>query len=110
MIFDKQFGFRANYSTSNALLSITERIKYQVDSGKFVCGIFVDLEKAFDTVNHNTLCEKLNFYGLRDNVNKLIKSYLTNRKQFASINGFNSDLRDIVCGVPKVPLWDHYCF
>ena len=77
LIFEKQFGFRSNYSTNHALLSITESIKYQVDSGKYVCEVFVDLEKAFDTVNHRILCEKLNYYGLCGNVNKLIHSYLS---------------------------------
>ena len=101
LLFEKQFGFRNNFSTNHALISITERIKYLVDSGKYVCGVFVDLEKAFDTVNHGILCEKLKFYGLRGNVNKLILLYLSNRKQFVSINGFNSDLRDFVCGVPQ---------
>ena len=68
-IYDKQFGFRSNYSTNHALLSITERIKALVDTRNYVCGVFVDLEKAFDTVNHKILCEKLNFYGIRGNVN-----------------------------------------
>ena len=81
LICNKQFGFRSNYSTNRALLSITERIKELVDSGYYVCGIFVDLEKAFDTVNHKILCEKLNYDGLRGNVNKLIQ-YLSNRKQY----------------------------
>ena len=101
LIFEKQFGFRSNYSTNHALLGITERIKELVDSGNYVCGVFVDLEKAFDTVNHRILCEKLNYYGLRGNVNNLIQSYLTNRKQFVSVNGFNSSIRDISCGVPQ---------
>ena len=101
LIFNKQFGFRSNYSTNHALLSITERIKKLIDSGSYVCGVFVDLEKAFDTVNHNILCEKLNYYGLRGNVNRLIQSYLANRKQYVSINGFESNLRVILCGVPQ---------
>ena len=100
-IYEKQFGFRSNYSTNHALLSITEHIKDLIDSGQYVCGIFVDLEKAFDTVNHQILCEKLNYYGLRGNVNRLIQSYLSNRKQFVSINGFDSDLRNLSCGVPQ---------
>ena len=56
LIYDKQFGFRNNYSTNHALLSITERIRALVDSGHYVCGVFVDLEKAFDTVNHKIFC------------------------------------------------------
>ena len=51
----KQFGFRSNYSTNHAILSITEHIKAFVDTSHYVCGIFVDLEKAFDTVNHKIL-------------------------------------------------------
>ena len=56
------------------LLSITEHIWELIDSGSYVCGVLVDLEKAFDTVNHNILCDKLNYYGLRGNVNRLIQS------------------------------------
>ena len=89
LIFEKQFGFRSKYSTNHALLSITERIKELVDVGNYVCGIFIDLEKEFDTVNHRILGEKLNYYGLRGIVNKLFQSYLLYRKQFVSINGFN---------------------
>ena len=62
LLYNKQFGFRNNHSTNHALVSITERIKSLVDSGYYVCGIFVDLEKAFDTVNHDILCNKLNHY------------------------------------------------
>ena len=57
-------------------------------------GVFIDLEKAFDTVNHKYLCEKLNYYGLRGNVNKC-ESYLKDRKQFVPINGFDSDMKPI---------------
>ena len=101
LIYKKQFGFRSNHSTSHALISITENIKSQIDSGLYVCGIFVDLEKAFDTVNHNILCEKLNHYGLRGNVNKLFQSYLSNRSQYVSIKGYDSETRNISCGVPQ---------
>ena len=101
LIFNKQFGFRSNYSTNHALLSITERIKEFIDSSNYVCGVFVDLEKAFDTVNNKILCEKLDYYGLRGNVNILIQSYLANRKQYVSNNAFESNLGDISCGVPQ---------
>ena len=82
LIYSKQFGFRSGYSSNHALLSITERIRTLMDSGHYACGIFIDLEKAFDTVNHSILCEKLNYYGLRGNMNKLIQSYLSNRWQY----------------------------
>ena len=85
LIYKKQFGFRRAYSVNHAWISITERIRNLLDNQNYVCGIFIDLEKAFDTVNHEILCDKLNFYGMHGNINKLIKSYLTNRKQYVSI-------------------------
>ena len=101
MIYSKQFGFRGNHSVNHAIISFTEHIRSLLDKGEFVCGIFVDLEKAFDTVHHDILCEKLKFYGLRGNANKLIKSYLSDRKQFVSINGHDSEVKDVTCGVPQ---------
>ena len=101
LIYSKQFGFRSNHSTNHAIISITEHIRNLLDNGHYVCGIFVDLEKAFDTVNHEILCEKLSSYGLRGNVNKLLQSYLSNRKQYVSLNGFESVTKDVTCGVPQ---------
>ena len=98
LIYNKQFGFRSNYSTNHAILSITEHICSLLDTGHYVCGIFVDLEKAFDTVNHKILCEKLTYYGLLGNLNNLIKSYLSDRKQYVSINGFDSHIKELNCG------------
>ena len=59
ILFENQFGFRKDNSTSYALMEITEKIKESIDSGKFGCGIFIDLRKAFDTVNHGRLLKKL---------------------------------------------------
>ena len=101
MIKKSFFGFRGNYSTNHAIISLTEHIRKLLDKGEYVCGVFVDLEKAFDTVHHEILCEKIKAYGLRGNVNNLLKSYLTDRKQYVSINGFDSDTRDVTCGVPQ---------
>ena len=63
-------------------MQITERIKESVDKRKFGCGIFIDLRKVFDTVNHGILLLKLEHYGVRDNMLKWFKSYLINRKQY----------------------------
>jgi len=80
-----QFGFRKNYSTSYALTSLTETIRKNLDNGEFACGVFIDLQKAFDTVDTEILIKKLEHYGIRGTANNLFKSYLTNRKQFVSI-------------------------
>ena len=101
LIFSKQFGFRAGYSCNHAIISLTEYIRQKLDNTEYVCGIFVDLEKAFDTVHHDILCDKLTAYGLRGNINKLIQSYLSGRKQMVSINGFESSTQDVTCGVPQ---------
>ena len=64
IIYDLQFGFRQKYSTSHALIYLTENIREQLDSENFACEIFVDLQKAFDTVDHYILIQKLNHYGM----------------------------------------------
>ena len=65
------------------------------------CGVFVYLQKAFDTVDHQILLAKLNHYGIRGVSNDWFKSYLSNRNQYVSINGFDSGLTTINCGVPQ---------
>ena len=101
LLYDKQFGFRNKHSTSHALISLTESIKKYLDNKEIVSGVFIDLAKAFDTVNHAILCNKLNYYGFRGKSNELLKSFLANRKQYVSINGFNSESLNINCGVPQ---------
>ena len=101
LIYDHQFGFRTKHSTNHAVISLTELIKSYKDSGNTVAGIFIDLQKAFDTVNHQILCDKLNYYGFRGISNDLISSFLSGRKQHVSINGHNSGNLDITCGVPQ---------
>ena len=64
-------------------------------------GIFIDLQKAFDTVNHNILINKLNHYGIRGVANNWYKTYLTNRSQYVSIQGLNSEIEQINHGVPQ---------
>ena len=100
-IFELQFGFRAKHSTQHALASLTEMVKQALDEGNFACGIFVDFAKAFDTVDHTILLKKLEHYGVRGLANNWFKSYLTNRKQYVSINGVGSSLRDMKYGVPQ---------
>ena len=88
-------------STTHSLISITEEIKKTIDEKKFGCGIFIDLKKAFDTVNHEILLQKLEHYGIRGTSLLWFKSYLTGRKQYVYLNGSNSEIKNITCGVPQ---------
>ena len=82
-------------------MDITETIRKALDNGKFACGVFIDLQKAFDTVNHNILTSKLGHYGIRGVSNDWFKSYLSERQQFVSIQGFSSDTETVKHGVPQ---------
>ena len=99
IIYNLQFGFRQQYSTSHALINITENMRKALDDGNVVCGVFVDLQKGFDTVEHQILLAKLNHSGIRRISNDWFKFYLSNRNQYVSINGFGSGLTTINCVV-----------
>ena len=101
IIYDLQFGFRQQYSTSHVLINITENIRKALDDGNVGCGVFVDLQKTFDTVDHQILLAKLNHYGICGVSNDWFKSYLSNHNQYVSINGYESGLAAINCGVPQ---------
>ena len=101
IIQNLQFGLRQQYSTSHALISITENIIKALDDGNIVCGIFVDLLKAFDTVDHEIVLAKLNHYGIRGVSNDWFKTYLSNRNQYVSINGYESGIAALNCDVPQ---------
>ena len=100
-LYTKQFGFRKNHSTIHALIEITENIRRALDNKKHACGVFVDLQKAFDTVDHDILIGKLEYYGIRGVTQNWFRSYLSNRKQFVSIYGVESDTMSIKYGVPQ---------
>ena len=101
IITDNQFGFRSKHSTSHALILLTEKIRKSIDQGLFTCGIFLDLCKAFDTVHHSILLDKLSNYGIRGKAHDWFSSYLSNRRQFVSIGSSNSDPLPVRCGVPQ---------
>ena len=101
ILFNRQFGFRSGNSTDHAILCILDKIQSAIESGLFSCGVFLDLSKVFDTVNHSILLDKLEHYGIRGIVREWFSSYLSNRKQFVSINNTCSDHLDISCGVPQ---------
>ena len=95
------FGFLQHCSTSYALLNLTEAIMKALDDGNFAYDIFVNLQKAFDTLDHSILLSKLCHYGIRGLGNKWFETYLANHKQFVSISGFASSTSSITCIIPK---------
>ena len=101
MLYKYQFGFRKKHSTSHAIITLVERVSKALDTGKYVVGVFLDLNKAFDTVDHSILLNKLYLYGIRGNIYNWFKSYLTNRSQYVEYNNVKSKTEIITHGVPQ---------
>ena len=101
IFFEKQYGFRKKRSTTLAIIELTEKIKQEIDNNKITIGIFLDLSKAFDTVNHQILLKKLEHYGIRGVVYKWFESYLSGRMQHVKYNDTISDAKLVSCGVPQ---------
>ena len=101
LIIDNQYGFRRGHSTYMPLLDLCSDISAAIDNNEFAIGVFLDLSKAFDTVNHEILVKKLHHYGVRGLPLELFIDYLKNRRQFVSIGDFKSSLNVIKCGVPQ---------
>ena len=96
-----QFGFRKNYSTFLALMDLVDNISKNIDEGNYSIGIFLDLSKAFDTIDHTILLDKLCRYGIRGVTLNWFKHYLNDRKQFVSYNNTTSVSMKVTCGVPQ---------
>ena len=96
-----QSGFRSLHSTATALLDATNQWYFNIDNGLVTSVIFLDLAKAFDTIDHNILLEKLRLCGVNDNSIPWFKAYLTGRQQRCQVNGFLSKGKPISCGVPQ---------
>ena len=96
-----QYGFRKNHSTAYALIQLYDKLSNAIDQGKVTLGLFIDLSKAFDTVNHDILLAKLEFYGVRGIALQWLKSYLSGRSQFVQYNGYKSSLKYVECGVSQ---------
>jgi retron-type reverse transcriptase len=88
IISENQFGFRSGYSTVQAVTLITDKIQKAVENKQYSCGIFLDLNKAFNTVNHDILITKLEHYGIRGIAKDWFKSYLSNRKAICFNKGY----------------------
>ena len=96
-----QYGFRPKHSTYMALLDMYDNISNSLDRGLYSLGIFIDLSKAFDTINHGILIKKLECYGVRGLALEWFTDYLSNRKQCVFYNSIMSDFKDVSCGVPQ---------
>ena len=101
ILINNQYGFRSAHSTYMAMLDMVNKVSESIDNHEVSIGIFIDLSKAFDTLNHGVLLGKLEHYGIRGIPLLWFSDYLTNRKQCVCFNGAVSCMRPITCGVPQ---------
>ena len=101
MIYNRQFGLRNNHSTTHVLIDVTEKIRSALDKIIFACGVYIDLQKAFDTVNHSILMNKREYYGIRVAPKMWLESFLIGRHQFTHIKDRSSSKLPISHGVPQ---------
>lgn len=101
IITNDQFGFRKSHSTELAIISIQNTLLQNLEKGKITCTIFLDLAKAFDSVDHRILLNKLEKYGIRGTPLQLLKSYLSNRQHVTKLDGISSDTKLLDIGVPQ---------
>ena len=101
LLSDRQFGFRRNRSTEQATALFTDQIRTKMDKGHLAGAIFIDMSKAFDTISHASIVNKLHAYGISGTEHQWLTSYLFTRKQQVSFLGTTSGLYPIYCGVPQ---------
>ena len=101
LLYDSQYGFRKGHSTELATIEFSDRVLESLEHGKTPLAVFLDLSKAFDTIDHTILLQKLKYYGVRDTAFKWFCSYLSNRKQSVTFKDKSSDEANIVTGVPQ---------
>ena len=101
LLTPSQYGFRKAHSTQHAILDIVNAIQTNMENCVFSCGIFIDLKKAFDTVDHKILLHKLDHYGFRGHINIWLSSYLQGRSQTTQFGPHISKRLDSTCGVPQ---------
>ena len=96
-----QFGFQKNKSTYMALICLVDKLTQALENGEYAVGVFIDFQKAFDTVDHNILLEKLSYYGIRGSAHEWFRSYLSGREQFVEFDNVSSNVLKVQCGVPQ---------
>ena len=97
----EQFGFRRGHSTELAAIQLVDRLTKQMDLGNVPTNIYIDLSKAFDTLDHSILLDKLSYYGICGVENLKLRTYLSNRHQYVEYNGSKSESKSISIGVPQ---------
>ena len=100
-MYNKQFGFQKHRSTEHAIIQLIDQICSSYEENKYTLGMFIDLSKAFDKVDHKILLSKLENYGVRGKNFKWFKSYLTNRNQAVVLKKKTTNLLQIECGVSQ---------
>ena len=101
ILSSSQYGFQPDLSTELAILEVQDRITNILDNNNCCAGVFMDLSKAFDTLDHKILLDKLNYYGIRGVAHDWFRNYLSDREQYVYINGSSSERLPITCGVPQ---------
>ena len=101
ILYQQQYGFRKNHSTEMAIIKLTNKIIETIEKSEFTAGIFLDLSKEFDTVDHTIIVSKLEHYGIRGLALEWFKNYLTNRSQMVRFQDSISNKEKITCGVPQ---------
>ena len=101
IISKRQYGFQPDISTSHALFDVSKHICQSLDRGDYVFGLFLDIEKAFDSISHKLLIKKIENYGIRGIALDLIKSYISNRTQIVKIDEIKSNLTTVNTGIPQ---------
>ena len=101
ILYDSQYGFRPGHSTIHAVTELVNNVLLAQDKNHSTAGVFLDLSKAFDTINHKVLLYKLSHYGVRGVALEWFRSYLTDRKQFVTYNGTESEHAFTTCGFPQ---------
>ena len=101
ILYEHQYGFRKKHSTEMAILQLVEKIHNAFNNNEYALGIFLDLSKAFDTVNYDILLQKLLHYGFAGITHTWLYNYIHNRQQCVTINGRSSGNATLTCGVPQ---------